>query len=181
MSKIGEKSITIPAGVTIDIQKEKITVKGKNGQMDFQLPQGITVSQSENGLSVKREREGKKIKSMHGLYRSLIANAVQGVENVWEKKLELVGTGYNVKMQGEDLVFKVGYSHLVVFKKIDGISFKVDGNNKLTVVGFDKYLVGEIAHKIRSIKKPDVYKGKGIKYEGEVLQIKPGKKAKTAE
>lgn len=181
MSKIGEKLISVPATVTMKIEGSMVEVKGRLGQMTFQLPASIAIEHANESLLITRKKEDKKTKSLHGLYRSLISNAVIGVDTPWEKKLEIVGTGYSVKLQGEDLVFKVGYSHTVVFKKVEGITFTVDGNNKLTVAGFNKYLVGEIAHKIKSIRKPDVYKGKGIKYEGEKLRIKAGKKAKTAE
>jgi large subunit ribosomal protein L6 len=133
-----------------------------------------------NELIIKRSNEEKKTKSLHGLYRQLVYNGVSGVEKLWEKRLEVVGTGYNVKLQGEDLVFKLGYSHPVVFKKTPGVSYQVDGNTKVIVSGVDKQLVGQIAHKIILLKKPDVYKGKGIRYEGEKLRIKPGKKAKAA-
>ncbi len=102
------------------------------------------------------------------------------MEKPWQKRLEVVGTGYNVKLQGEDLVFKLGYSHPVVFKKVTGIKFQVEGNNKVIIEGVDKQLVGQIAYQIKMLKKPDVYKGKGIRYEGEKLRIKPGKKAKAA-
>jgi large subunit ribosomal protein L6 len=128
---------------------------------------------------VERANNSKFQKSLHGLFRSLIANAVAGVETPWEKKLEVAGTGFNVKMQGEDLVFKVGYNHPVIFKKVEGVKYTVEGNTKVQVKSIDKQLVGEIAYKIKMIRKPDVYKGKGIKYEGEKLRIKPGKKAKT--
>lgn len=181
MSKIGEKPVIVPTTVTIQIEGPSVEIKGRLGQMNFHLPSSIAIQRKDDSLLITRKKEDKKSKSMHGLYRSLISNAVVGVDTPWQKKLEIVGTGYSVKLQGEDLVFKVGYSHTVLFKKVEGITFTVDGNNKLSVAGFDKYLVGEIAHKIKSIRKPDVYKGKGIKYEGEKLRIKAGKKAKTAE
>jgi large subunit ribosomal protein L6 len=181
MSKIGEKPVTVPAAVTVQIERRSVEVKGPLGQMNFQVPHALSIEQKDGNLLITRSKEDKKSKSLHGLYRSLISNAVIGVEKAWEKKLEIVGTGYSVKLQGEELVFKVGYSHTVTFKKVEGIKYIVDGNNKLTVTGFDKYKVGEVSHKIKMIRKPDVYKGKGIKYEGEKLRIKAGKKAKTAE
>jgi large subunit ribosomal protein L6 len=115
---------------------------------------------------------------MHGLTRKLIANAVEGVTKRFEKKLEVVGTGYNVKMQGEGMVFKLGYSHLIEMKKPEGIRFAVEGNN-ITVSGIDKQLVGEVSNKIYTLKKPDPYKGKGLRYAGQVVKLKPGKKAKA--
>lgn len=179
MSKIGQKPINIPQSVTVEIIENKISVKGKEGRLDFSLPRGIAVEKENDTLLCKRSSDSKQQKSLHGLYRSLLANAVSGVEKLWEKKLEVVGTGFNVKLQGEDLVFKVGYSHPVLFKKEEGVKYAVEGSNKISVKGIDKQLVGEIAYKIKMLKKPDAYKGKGIKYDGEKLRIKPGKKAKT--
>lgn len=180
MSKIGQKSIPVPANVTVTIDKKQIVIKGPEGEMQFHVPPGIRLEKNENGVILKRQNEEKKIKSLHGLYRQLIYNAVTGVVKPWEKHLEVVGTGFNVKSQGEDLVFKLGFSHPVVFKKADGIRFKVEGNTKVVVFGIDKQLVGQTAYQIKILKKPDAYKGKGIRYEGEILRIKPGKKAKVA-
>jgi large subunit ribosomal protein L6 len=180
MSKIGQKSITVPASVKLEVTDQKIKVTGPVGEINLELPATLALEKTDTGVVIKRKQEDKKTKSGHGLYRQLLANAVAGVEKPWEKSLEVVGTGFNVKMQGEDLIFKVGYSHPVVFKKQDGIKYKVEGTNKVTVAGSDKQMVGQVAYQIKLIKKPDVYKGKGIKYEGEKLRIKPGKKAKAA-
>lgn len=181
MSKIGQKPVVVPQSVTLDIKSDTVTVKGKEGSLSVSFPSGITVEKVNDTLVLKRSNDTKQQKSLHGLYRSLLSNAVVGVETLWEKRLEVVGTGFNVKLQGEDLVFKVGYSHPVVFKKVEGVKYAVEGNNKVVLKSVDKQLVGEIAYKVKMIKKPDVYKGKGIKYLGERLRIKPGKKAqKTA-
>jgi large subunit ribosomal protein L6 len=180
MSKIGQKTIEVPSSVQAEIQKNSIAVKGKLGEITIELPLMLTITKEGQIISVKRNNESKTARSLHGLFRNLVYNAVFGVENGWKKNLEVVGTGYNVKLQGEDLVFKVGYSHPVVFKKVPGLTYQVEGNNKVTVTGADKQLVGQIAHQIKLIKKPDVYKGKGVRYEGERLRIKPGKKAKAA-
>lgn len=180
MSKIGNKQIEIPQGVEVTLQEGSVHVKGANGELNFALPRKLKIVKNENTLSIERQTEDKKVKSLHGLYRQLISNAINGVKAPWEKRLEVVGTGFNVKAQGEDLLFKVGYSHLVTFKKVPTITYKVEGNNKVVVMGADKQLVGQIAHKIKMIRKPDAYKGKGIRYEGEQLKLKPGKKAKTA-
>ncbi len=180
MSKIGTKTIAVPPTVTIQVEDASISVKGKEGEMRIQIPSSLQVHFNEQILTVTRKNEKSPTKALHGLYRSLIYNAVVGVEVPWEKKLEVVGTGFQVKMQGEDLVFKVGFSHPVVFKKVPRVQFLVDGNTKVILKSVDKQLVGEVAHKIKMLKKPDAYKGKGIKYEGERLRIKPGKKAKTA-
>lgn len=179
MSKIGNKFIPVPTSVQLTISQNEVHVKGAKGEIHISYPTSITLEQSQEGLQVKRTSEIKTVKALHGLFRSIIANAVFGVEKAWEKKLEVVGTGFNVKLQGEDLVFKVGYSHPVIFKKMAGITFQVEGTNKFTVAGADKQLVGEISQKIKMLKKPDVYKGKGIRYEGERVRLKPGKKAKT--
>ena len=180
MSKIGEKPVVLSSTVNVTIDDNKINIKGPQGEMFFDVPKEISVVKEENNLIIKRKNNEKKVRSLHGLYRQLISNAITGVEKPWEKKLEVVGTGYTVKLQGEDLVFKIGYSHLVTFKKQPGIKYAVEGNNKLTVLGFDKQMVGQIAYQIKMIRKPDVYKGKGIRYLGEKLRIKPGKKAKAA-
>lgn len=181
MSKIGEKQIDLPEAVKVEIKDRYLHVSGKEGELKFRLPRAIEVEFREKKLVVKRKKEDKKTKSLHGLYRSLLANAVVGVERPFRKNLEVVGTGFGVKLKGEDLEFKLGYSHPVLFKKIAGINFQVSGNNKVSIVGSNKQLVGQVAYQIKSIKRPDIYKGKGIKYEGEKLRIKPGKKAKTAQ
>lgn len=178
MSKIGQKTLTVPATVTLTVEGSTVTVTGKLGVLTVVLPQGITIEKGQdNTYSVVRRSDSKELKSLHGTFRTLIDNAIVGVEKAWEKRLEVVGTGFNVKMQGKDLVFKVGYSHLVIYKETEGVTFAVEGNNKVIISGRDKQRVGEIAYKVKMLKKPDAYKGKGIKYEGEKLRIKPGKKA----
>jgi len=180
MSKIGEKPIVLSKTVNLILSGNNVSIKGPQGEMSFVVPKELTLIRKENNLILERKNNEKKTKSIHGLYRQLISNAVTGVEKVWEKKLEVVGTGFTVKLQGEDLLFKVGYSHPIVFKIQPGIKYQVEGNNKVTVAGHDKQLVGQVAYQIKMIRKPDVYKGKGIKYLGEKLRIKPGKKAKAA-
>jgi len=182
MSKVGQKALIVPKTVTLTIHETMVEVKGGNGSLTIPVPHGISVvkGEKEGEMNVLRGNDTKNSKSLHGTIRTLIDNAIIGVEKPWEKRLEVVGTGFNVKLQGSDLVFKIGYSHPVVFKKVEGITLKVDGNTKVIVNGVDKQLVGEIAQKIKKLRKPDAYKGKGIKYEGEKLRIKPGKKAKAA-
>ncbi|KXK09064.1 MAG: 50S ribosomal protein L6 [Microgenomates bacterium OLB22] len=179
MSKIGQKQITIGDGVSVNMVDNTVSVVGQQGTLSFTLPRYISVTVSDGIVSVARSKEEKGVKALHGLYRSLIQNAVIGVKEYWKKNLEVVGTGYKARMQGQDLVFDVGYSHPVVFAKVDGVSYAVDNNRIVTVTGIDKQLVGEVAYKIRKIRKPDAYKGKGIRYEGEYIKLKPGKKAKT--
>lgn len=178
MSKIGEAPVAVLDGVDVTITNDAVSVKGPKGQVDVVIPKGIIVKKDENTITIGRLAETKKVRSLHGLVRSLINNAVNGVVKPWEKYLEVHGTGYKVKMQGKDLVFDVGYSHSVTFHHLDGLEYAVD-KNKVTISGIDKQFVGEIANKIKSIRRPDPYKGKGIRYEGEVLHLKPGKKAAT--
>ena len=187
MSKIGNIPIKVPVTVQIKVNQNAISIKGREGEMHFTVPKVLQLKQEGDKLLVKAVnedlpagRQGKKTKSVHGLYRQLLFNAVTGVETPWQKKLEVIGTGFNVKLQGEDLVFKVGYSHPVVFKRNPNIKFQIEGNNKVVVSGFDKQIVGQVAYQIKMIKPPDVYKGKGIRYEGEKIKLKPGKKVKTS-
>ena len=180
MSKIGNKPIPVTASIQTEIADRSVSVKGSHGTLKFALPRHIVISRENDQLILKNTKKNGVADPLHGLFRSLIANAVLGVEKPWERRLEVVGTGFNVKQQGEDIVFKVGYSHPVVFKKVEGITLKVEGNNKVVVSGVDKQLVGQVAYQVKIIKKPDAYKGKGIRYEGERVRIKPGKKAKAA-
>lgn len=180
MSKVGNQLITIPSGVTVTVNPGSVLVSGTHGQLTIPVPNTISVTQDNESITVARSNETAHTKALHGLTRTLINNAVIGVEKEWEKNLEVVGTGYRVKQAGENLTFEVGYSHNIEFKKVDGVKFVVGGNNKVKIVGIDKQLVGEVAFKIKALKKPDPYKGKGIRYEGEVIRLKAGKKAKTA-
>lgn len=180
MSKIGQKTIEIPQTVTLTVDGKKVHVKGPAGEMTIIIPTNLDAVKEASTATIKRSKEDKKTKSIHGLYRQLVDNAVIGVQKPWEKRLKVVGTGYTVKLDKEDLVFKLGYSHPVIFKKVEGLKYAVEGNNKVIVSGIDKQKVGEIAFQIKLLKKPDVYKGKGVQYEGEKLRIKPGKKAKAA-
>jgi large subunit ribosomal protein L6 len=179
MSKIGEKPIIVNPTINIEIKEEKLKVNGPKGEKEIIVHPDLNVVLENNRLLVKRNKENKKTKALHGLYRQLISNALNGVEKLWEKRLEIVGTGYNAKMQGEDLVLKLGYSHPVIFKKRPDVNYQVVGNNQIVVSGSDKQLVGEVAYQIKMLKKPDAYKGKGIRFFGEKLRIKPGKKAKA--
>lgn len=180
MSKIGNAPITIASGVSVEVANEVVKVTGPQGAIAISLPDVVSVEKTENTLIVKRSREDKKSRSMHGLYRSILQDAVDGVQKAWQKRLEIVGTGFNAKMQGEEIVLKVGYSHQVIVPKKEGVKFIVEGNNIIVISGIDKQLVGQVAHQIKIIKKPDPYKGKGIRYQGEQLKLKPGKKAKAA-
>ena len=180
MSKIGSQPIQIEPEVTVEIGHARIDVKGAAGTVGYDLPHTITVTQEGNTLTVVRSREDRRTRALHGLYRNLIVNAIKGIKTPWQKKLEIVGTGFNAKLQGKEVLLKLGYSHPVIVKEIDGITYTVEGNNIIVVSGIDKQLVGQTAHKIKILRKPDAYKGKGIRYQGEVLRLKPGKKAKAA-
>lgn len=179
MSKIGNAPITVPDGVTVTINDGHAVVKGPKGELTIDLPNSISVKQEDATITIARENDKRPVRAMHGFVRASLQNAVTGVANGWDKKLEIVGTGFNVKMQGENLEFKLGFSHPVIFKKVDGVSYKTEGNNKVIVSGINKQLVGQVAYQIKTIKQPDAYKGKGLRYEGEQIRLKPGKKAKA--
>ena len=180
MSRIGNSPITIPEGVSVEIQPNLLTVKGKLGELS-QSYDLVSIEQSENTLTVKRVNESKTAKAKHGLYRSLFYNMVQGVSNGWSKELELVGVGYRANNQGQKLELALGFSHNIVFQiptevKVETVSEK--GKNPIVkLTSLDKQLVGAIASKIRSFRKPEPYKGKGVKYVGEEIRRKAGKSA----
>ncbi len=180
MSRIGNSPITIPEGVSVEIQPNLLTVKGKLGELS-QSYDLVSIEQSENILSVKRVNESKTAKAKHGLYRSLFYNMVQGVSNGWSKELELVGVGYRANNQGQKLELALGFSHNIVFQipvevKVETVSEK--GKNPIIkLMSLDKQLVGAIASKIRSFRKPEPYKGKGVKYVGDEIRRKAGKSA----
>lgn len=179
MSKIGNSPITVPPGTEIVITSDTFTASAKEGSLTLSVPYIIKPVLTGDVLKIEVNKNSKNSSAMHGLYRSLINNAVVGVNKKWEKDLEIVGTGYRVKLQGQDLFIEVGYSHPVIFKKPDEITFIVEGTNKIKICGINKELVGQVAHKIKIIRKPDPYKGKGIRYAGEYIKLKLGKKAKA--
>lgn len=175
MSRIGKKPISLPKGVEVTRDGSKITVKGPKGALTQEFPEEITFVQEENQLLVQRPSDDKKHRALHGLSRSLLANMVEGVTNGYEKKLELVGVGYRAQLQGKKLVINIGFSHPVEVDPPEGIEFEVPAATKITVKGIDKQLVGNTAAHIRAIRKPEPYKGKGIKYENETIRRKAGK------
>lgn len=177
MSRIGKKPISIEADVKISQNEGKISVEGTGGKIELSIPEEIEIRISGNNLEVF-EKSGISAKNIQGLFRSLVQNAVTGVKTVWTKTLELVGVGYRAQTNGTELELNLGFSHPIKIKAPAGITFKVV-ENKITVSGADKYLVGEIAASIRRIKKPEPYKGKGIRYEGERIRKKLGKAAKA--
>ena len=180
MSRIGRAPITVPAGVKIELgQENTVTVTGPKGSLTRSFPPKLAISQEENTLTVSRPDDSNMNRALHGLSRSLLANMVQGVSGGFTKSLELQGVGYRVAKVSNHLVFQVGYSHPVQVNPPEGISFATEGTNRVTVSGIDKQLVGQVAANIRSIRKPEPYKGKGIRYQGEVVRMKAGKAGKV--
>ena len=180
MSKIGKLPVKIPEGVTINVANNTVEVSGPKGELTFSFREEIMVEISGKELKVTRKNDSKFVKALHGLTRSLIANMVKGALEGHSKQLELVGVGYRAVKQGENLVLNVGYSHPVVIKSVAGIQLETK-ENKITVSGSDKALVGEIAATIRRVRPPEPYKGKGIKYVDEVIRRKAGKALKSAQ
>ncbi|RZS37173.1 large subunit ribosomal protein L6 [Herbihabitans rhizosphaerae] len=178
MSRIGKLPITVPAGVDVQIDGRNITVKGPKGTLSHTLAEPITVENNDGTLEVKRPDDERKSRALHGLSRTLVENLVVGVTDGYEKKLEIHGVGYRVQLKGSDLEFALGYSHSVKVSAPEGITFKVEGPTKLSVSGIDKQRVGEVAANIRKLRKPDPYKGKGVRYEGEKIRRKVGKTGK---
>jgi len=177
MSRIGRLPITIPAGVDVTIDGARVSVKGPKGQLEHMMPAPITATLEEGQVIVARPDDERESRSLHGLTRTLIGNMVEGVTEGFSKQLEVIGTGYRVQAKGQDLEFALGYSHPVPVKCPEGISFGVEGN-KVTVTGIDKQKVGETAANIRKLRRPDPYKGKGVRYAGEQIRRKAGKAGK---
>ena len=176
MSRIGRMPIAIPAGVTVVIaENNKVTVKGPKGTLEKCLPVEMTIKQEDNQVVVTRPNDLKKMKSLHGLTRSLIANMITGVSEGYEKKLEINGVGYRAQKKGKEITFNLGFSHPVVMTDPEGIETEMDGQNIIIVKGIDKEKVGQYAAEIRELRKPEPYKGKGIKYADEVIRRKVGK------
>ena len=175
MSRIGLASITIEEGVEISVNDREVTVSGPKGEMKINLPETLEIEVKDTTINIKRTEENKQSKSDHGTYRMLIANAVFGVKNGYEKKLELVGVGYRARMEGADLVMSLGWNHPIKLITPEGLQVEVPEETKITVKGFDKQKVGEFAAKIREIRKPEPYKGKGVRYEGEYVRRKSSK------
>jgi len=178
MSRIGRLPIDIPAGVTVTIDGQQVAVKGPKGELALAIKAPIAATVEENQVLVTRPDDERESRSLHGLTRTLIANQIIGVTTGYSKSLEVVGTGYRVAVKGSGVEFALGYSHPISVEPPAGISFTVEGNNKLTVNGIDKQAVGEVAANIRKLRKPEPYKGKGVRYAGEVIRRKAGKSGK---
>jgi large subunit ribosomal protein L6 len=180
MSRIGKQPIEIPSGVTVDVADAVVTVKGPNGTLLQKVVPEMKISIADGVVTVERPSEEREHRALHGLTRSLIANMVEGVTKGFEKRLEIQGVGYRAALKGKDIELQLGFSHPVDFPAPDGIEFEVPAPTRITIRGIDKQLVGETAARIRRIRKPEPYKGKGIRYEGEYVRKKAGKAAKTA-
>ena len=180
MSRIGRKPIPVPAGVEVTISGQNVRVKGPKGVLEHTVAEPIVVERAEDGaLLLTRPNDERRAKELHGLSRTLVANMVVGVTDGYEKKLEIVGVGYRVLSKSPtQLEFQLGYSHSITFNAPDGITFTVDGPTRLGVQGIDKQLVGEVAANIRKLRKPEPYKGKGVRYAGEQIRRKVGKAGK---
>jgi large subunit ribosomal protein L6 len=178
MSRIGKLPIPVPSGVEVTISGRDVTVKGPKGTLSHTVVEPITISQDDGQLLVARPDDERDSRARHGLTRSLVANMVTGVTDGYSKTLEIVGTGYRVQAKGSDLEFALGFSHPVTVKAPEGISFAVEAPTRFVVSGIDKQRVGEVAANIRKIRKPEPYKGKGVRYAGEVVRRKAGKAGK---
>ena len=177
MSRIGKKPIPVPQGVKVAIQGASVHVEGPKGKLSHSVPVGISVKADPSVVTVDRSSDHRNVRALHGLTRSLIANMVHGVKDGFERKLEIVGIGYRCQVQGKNLQLALGYSHPVIFPLPDGIQAEVERQVAITLRGADKALLGQTAAKLRELRKPDPYKGKGIKYADEYIRRKVGKKA----
>jgi large subunit ribosomal protein L6 len=179
MSRIGKMPVPVPGGVDVTIDGQQVTVKGPKGTLSHVVAEPITVNKGDDGaLQIVRPDDERVSKSLHGLSRTLIANMVTGVTAGYIKNLEIVGTGYRVQARGRDLEFALGFSHPVLVSAPDGITFRVENPTRFSVEGIDKQKVGEVAANIRRLRRPDPYKGKGVRYQGEVVRRKAGKTGK---
>ncbi|MGD0486049.1 MAG: 50S ribosomal protein L6 [Syntrophorhabdales bacterium] len=178
MSRIGKKPIALPAGVQVELKDGLVSVKGQKGALQRPFLEGLEMDMADGIITVRRMRDDKRSRSYHGLMRTLVANMVEGVSKGFEKKLEIVGIGYRSELKGSDLALFLGYSHPINFPLPAGISAEIEKQTLVTIKGIDKELVGQTAAKIRDLRKPDPYKGKGVKYAGEVLRKKAGKTGK---
>ena len=178
MSRIGKAPITVPSGVDVTVEGRNVTVKGPKGTLSHEVDEPITVSVDDGVLSVQRPDDERESRALHGLSRSLLNNLVQGVSQGYERKLEIHGVGYRVQLRGSDLEFALGFSHPVKITPPEGITFAVESPTRFSVQGIDKQLVGQGAANIRWLRRPDPYKGKGVRYAGEQIRRKGGKTGK---
>jgi large subunit ribosomal protein L6 len=177
MSRIGRQAIPLPKGVTANINNGLVTVKGAKGELKVVYHTDMTVKEDAGNIVVERPSDGRTHRSLHGLTRSLIANAVTGVSTGYQRNLELHGVGFRAKLTGKNLEMAIGYSHPVIIEPPAGISFNLPDQTKIQIIGIDKQLVGQVAANVRKVRIPDAYHGKGVRFEGEQLTLKPGKSA----
>ncbi|MFA5629657.1 MAG: 50S ribosomal protein L6 [Dehalococcoidales bacterium] len=175
MSRIGKLPIAVPAGVAVKIEDNKVNVTGPKGSLERLFDPGMNIGLDDGTLTVTRPSDDRRHRAMHGLTRTLLDNMVKGVSVGFEKKLEIVGVGYRAEMSGQTLVLRLGFSHPVEFTMPEGIAVVLDGQTKITVQGIDKEKVGQFAAEVRKVRPPDSYKGKGVRYAGEVVRLKAGK------
>jgi len=178
MAKMGKKPVEIPEGVAVEKSDESIRVSGPKGTLSLNLPEGLEVKVEDGKAWILQKNSSRKTRALQGTIRNLLANMGKGVKDGWSKTLEIVGTGFRAALDGEKLVLSLGFSHPLEIIPKEGISFSV-AQNKVTISGIDKVLVGKVAAEIRAIKPPDAYKGKGIRYENEIIKLKPGKQVKV--
>jgi large subunit ribosomal protein L6 len=179
MSRIGRLPVIVPSGVTVNIKDNRVTIKGPKGEISQAFDPGMTIKLEEGKLTVSRGNDSKQAKALHGLTRALLNNMVTGVTKGWEKSLEIVGVGFRVEKAGEKISMRLGFSHAVEVSPLPGVTLNIDGPTKIKVAGVNKEVVGEMAAELRAIRPPDAYKGKGIRYAGESVRIKPGKAGKA--
>jgi large subunit ribosomal protein L6 len=179
MSRVGKVPVDIPDSVDVKIQKSLVTVKGPKGELKWNYPAGIKVSVQDKTVIVERPAETKQLRSLHGTTRSIIANMVTGTSTGYKREMSIIGVGYRAQVQGQKITFTLGYSHPIVFNLPEGVTAQIDKKQtQLTLEGIDKYLVGQVAANIRSLRPPNVYKGKGVRYADEVIKLKVGKAGK---
>ncbi len=179
MSRIGRLPVAVPSGVTITIKDSRVTVKGPKGEISQNFMPSMAIKLEDSKLIVNRPNDTKQNKALHGLTRSLLNNMVIGVTKGWEKNLEIVGVGFRAEKAGDKLVLRVGFSHVVEVSPLPGVTLLTEGTNRIKVSGVNKETVGEMAAELRAIRPPDAYKGKGLRYAGEKVRIKPGKAGKA--
>lgn len=180
MSRIGKKPIQLPSGVQVTLKGNEVTVKGPKGTLTRTFHPDMRFEIGQGSLTVSRPSDSRLHRSLHGLTRTLVANMVQGVSQGFQKSLEIVGVGYRAQVSAQKVILQVGYSHPVEITALPGITFQAEGTNKVIVSGIDRELVGEMAAKLRAVRPPDHYKGKGVRYSGEHVRLKPGKAGKAA-
>lgn len=179
MSRVGQRPIDVSQDVSLSIEENEVTVSGPKGELRRRFHPDMSITLNDNSLIVSRPSDGREHRSMHGLTRTLLANMVEGVTKGFEKSLEIVGVGYRAQKVGDNLVLNIGFSHTVEVTPLPGVSLAVEGANRMKVTGIDKEVVGEMAARIRAIRPPDAYKGKGIRYAGEQVRLKAGKAGKA--